>query len=124
DRCVGRLPDLPGAVGPVVVLPQLPHQRRQHLVASGTGRGLAVLDLVVAAPTQATHGAFHPRASARFCASSARRPEAACWYLIAAWLVECPPSAMSSARVAPCRAASVSAPCRRSWNRRSSRPAR
>jgi len=46
------LPDLPGAVDPVVVLPQLQHHRRHHSIALGTSRRwplLAGLDLVVAA---------------------------------------------------------------------------
>ena len=53
----GRLPDLPGAVDPVVVLPQLPHDRAHHLITLVPRRGLAVLDRVVAARGHLQHAA-------------------------------------------------------------------
>ncbi len=53
----GGLPDLPGAVNPVVVLPQLTHHRAHHLIALGTGRRLTILELVVAARGHLQHGA-------------------------------------------------------------------
>ncbi len=47
----------------------------------------------------------------------------ACWYLIAAPAVLWPSRAISSANVAPADAARTAPVCRRSWNRRSGRPA-
>ena len=54
---LSRLPDLPGTVDPVVVLPQLPHDRADDLIALVPHRGLAVLDRVVAARGHLQHAA-------------------------------------------------------------------
>ena len=51
------------------------------------------------------------------------RPSATCWQTSAAFAVERPMRAISSAGVAPACGAIVAALCRRSWMRRSDRPA-
>lgn len=50
------------------------------------------------------------------------RPSATCWYTSAAFVVEWPILAISSASVAPAWAAIVAALCRRSCTRRSKQP--
>src|SRR4029079_533210 len=57
---LSRLPDLPGTVDPVVVLPQLPHDRADEFIASVSCRGLAALDRVVAARGHLQHPARDP----------------------------------------------------------------
>ncbi len=54
---LSRLPDLPRTVDPVVVLPQLLHDRTEDLIALVPCRGLTVLDRVVAARGHLQHAA-------------------------------------------------------------------
>jgi hypothetical protein len=54
---LSRLPNLPRTVDPVVVLPQLPHDRADEFIALGPCRGLAVFDRVVAARGHLQHAA-------------------------------------------------------------------